>query len=1391
MHIFCRQIEALSTRSWRAVISGDGQERTIVLQDPFKLEAEERLVKWYIEDFVNTPFSKYRARAAAAVLRRYGKSLWQQLGIDTAGSLADSGCPRTITLNIIMSDDQNSIDKIYWELLESLDTIACPIIIHRTLHSHIPSTALRPLRTLSIDRVRVLVVSARSQKRSDVDPRLTSLPLVQTLAGKSNVDLVFVHSGTFEEFERKLDSTTPSEKIDLVHFDLHGRVDREKGSVLEFFDTTTKHRKSYAASAVAKVLQRNGVQWAVLCACRTAQTTSTFSHLALEFLNHGITGVFAMRYELKAAAAKILTSSFYDALCKKGKTFTESGYAARRALQAITSRPARFDEIVEVQDSLVPAIYTAGGNDFRLEEFTTVDSIAASSFLKSSPLPEMIGREDDIRRLSALMREEKSFLNVVSDIGNGKSTLMEHLTWWWKEIKLFSRIIYVNIPLTRSERNDDGTFGCLAIANCIYRAVDENRIPNPSCSDPIRILAQAMESSKGQDVIVLLDGLDQIYPYLSINSCEDTAQSWSDFLRMAKLLSTTGFKLVVTSSVPLPIVADETSDFLFALSTRMTNEEVLHLLYPPNTASSQPKHLKKSTDTHLHCVFELLQYNRVALKSQSGKLRGKFHGLDAILLWDGAFDEHSTYGIRANLMESRVTELQSLNLNDDCGLGRVHSLLLVILDYLAKDKRYEDLWALLSIGLWIDSIPHPSQIMEIFEGDNLQLRVPIIQYIVDNIPKSQLNSSCLPFELWSIMRDSSVMEKKTQSNSQSLPVASKITMSSMQNAIQLLMAARLITGRTETLIDGMKGYKIHPAATLWLRRILLVLPYHTVLLNIYTCMGSRAYQMADLNPNEAEIKSGNASHLRAIQSPSFPFIEREKWNLITAVGKMRHDAAQLQSNLALVSPENDLNFAWLPFMVLIPISFAAPDFCPLFLTHVALEYLASIEPQIPQSYLDPLPGEITMLPLMHLLITVVLMVQRYRLDNDLPVPLRIRRLLLARVEAIRDADIDCDEINEDEFILMEISHWLNEAGIAIRSPECDKLKISRIFDKVNVLKQQCKSSWDMRFKIATTVMECLPQGEYDPQGGLTNYRDDNPEDPERLPDHASMLPLALHALVGSLMPPSKGDGISSSSDWMTDIYSFMAGDLEFEMSTPPWYTDQITPVFNHLRNRNIEKASAAALRALDTAEKDGNILLTSNLRHLCRRLADLDTIDEYDKQQTQLARTAERSAPFLRDLLLNYLAGHDTPGAYQYVKHERTKLEASLPFIRQLMAVLPQLDHETIPESVSAFWKSTPHDTTFMEIGLIGMDQLAELLEPFKDERLEDKMEWVRLIQGIWDLMDKLVDQNTPSDRAWMLKLYEVYPERGDARGYWHGHRDVLDSNTWEDDGHSHLKGLI
>lgn len=230
MHVFCRQTEALSPRSWRVIISGDGQDKTIILQDPFKLEAEEKLVKWYIEDYVNSPFSRYRARAAATELRRYAKSLWQQLGIASVGSSADSDCPRTITLNIILSNDKDSIDKIHWELLENLETTPCSVIIHRTLYGHTSSTGLCPPPTILIDRVlRILVVSARSQKKSDVTPRLTSLPLVQTLAGNSKVELVFVHSGTFEEFERTLDATTPSEKIDLVHFDLHGRVDREKG----------------------------------------------------------------------------------------------------------------------------------------------------------------------------------------------------------------------------------------------------------------------------------------------------------------------------------------------------------------------------------------------------------------------------------------------------------------------------------------------------------------------------------------------------------------------------------------------------------------------------------------------------------------------------------------------------------------------------------------------------------------------------------------------------------------------------------------------------------------------------------------------------------------------------------------------------------------------------------------------------------------------------------------------------------------------------------------------------------------------------------------------------------------------------------------------------------
>jgi hypothetical protein len=68
MHISCRQTSILSPSTWKVVISNDGQDRVINLQDPFNPELEE-LVQWYLEDYAASPYTNYRASAAVSELQ--------------------------------------------------------------------------------------------------------------------------------------------------------------------------------------------------------------------------------------------------------------------------------------------------------------------------------------------------------------------------------------------------------------------------------------------------------------------------------------------------------------------------------------------------------------------------------------------------------------------------------------------------------------------------------------------------------------------------------------------------------------------------------------------------------------------------------------------------------------------------------------------------------------------------------------------------------------------------------------------------------------------------------------------------------------------------------------------------------------------------------------------------------------------------------------------------------------------------------------------------------------------------------------------------------------------------------------------------------------------------
>ncbi|CAG8932802.1 unnamed protein product [Penicillium salamii] len=1054
-----------------------------------------------------------------------------------------------------------------------------------------------------------------------------------------------------------------------------------------------------------------------------------------------------MRYELKAAAAKILTSSFYLALCRDGKSFLEAGHASRRALQNNQLRLARFGEKVNIQDFMIPVVYSFQGRDFCLAKDKESPCVFTAA---PENLPELIGREDDISQLSSIMTDT-SFVLLTADIGNGKSILMRHLAWWWKQTKMFTQTAYVDVSLAETEFDTSRSIGILAVAKGIWRSVHGRDAPLSVHSDPKRYLFEAMEAAKGQGLIVLLDGIDRVYHTSS--SSDDTSQEWLEFFHVAKLLSITGFKLLVATCKRSLIASCDTDAHLFDLSVPMSTEDVWKLASPDlklGTLQSNTLNHLQSPDTHLSCTLEVLQYNRAVLKSVSGSFKDRFHGLETVLSWDEPFQEEITEASYLDLFTNTATGALSLNMNDNQGLDRTHELMILIFKHLAHSNRWTDMCALISIGLWTDVMPHPEEIVGIFENADISTQIPILRYIVDSIPIMQLHTSFLPFELWCIMKKSPV-RRGNFSFSSKTDIAK-----SLKYAVQFLSAAQLITGQTAPLVDGKQGYQLHPALTTWLRRILRAVPHDVILVNFVTCMEERASRMGDVNPNVHDLRSGDAKLLRAVESPSFNFVEKEKWNIISAVVALSQKVDKM-SSMGIELPPDTRRFAWTSFFALAPISATRDDFCTWLLTHVALKSIKRLATLVPESHTTPLPSALTHFLLLGILNWVIWMAQKYRLDDRLAHPLRVRRLLLARVQAIRDSGIACDELLDRDFVVAETQAWLNEGWIALASSNKEKGQetFQKIQEKAATTSQGAKEAWDVRLTLLDHAMggssltdtDSLQHRKVAPYTGV--------QDANSLPDHAVMTSFAMDQFRRCILSPTKNRDDPTINGWIVEILTFMETDLDFTSSMRPWYIQKLIPIFTHLRNGNISRAIKASLNGLSIAERDGDTLLASNFRQLSRRLADLDTIDEYDIQQTNLARTAENSVPIFQDLLTIYLAKHDTPGAYEHVKNQRGKLRADGIMFSALHEAMQRISGD----SLGSLWDNAPKTDAFFQNGLEGWDQLLVLLEPYKDAKLEDKQEWVCLMKEIWKLMDELFDRNTPEDQAWIQDLYKTYPE--------------------------------
>ncbi|WP_426960255.1 tetratricopeptide repeat protein [Muricoccus radiodurans] len=472
------------SRPCGALLRVDGYVFPTAIAPPAVEETEDEL-DWYFEQHLNFPFTdKIRARTAAASLTTYGEALFRQLvasddAREAYGKLKERAYPDRLQFAVIGSP---AFQALHWEALKDPRlprpfALDAPILRRGVAAS--PVLEAYPAESPTLNLV---VVTARPGEASDVGYRTITRPLVGTLRqAQLRVVVDIVRPGTWQALAEHLEDATQRHgagHYHAIHFDLHGGLlnyDEFEGTAqqVQAGDVTFGGRwgrgeiaayegvKAFLmferpigvgadlaeAGEVTSLLLKHKIPIAVLNACQSgkqvgAQETSLGSRL----LEAGAQSVIAMAWSVTVSAAERLIPVFYGQLFK-GQALSEALLVGRRALHADKSRRAAFNEVIELEDWILPVVYQNREPRFRNREFTPAEArcwFSKQDSRTSEPETEygFFGRDLDLLRIEKALLVRQNILLVRGMGGSGKSTLLRHLAYWWELTGLTERTFY-------------------------------------------------------------------------------------------------------------------------------------------------------------------------------------------------------------------------------------------------------------------------------------------------------------------------------------------------------------------------------------------------------------------------------------------------------------------------------------------------------------------------------------------------------------------------------------------------------------------------------------------------------------------------------------------------------------------------------------------------------------------------------------------------------------------------------------------------------------------------------------------------------------------------------------------------------------------------------------
>jgi tetratricopeptide (TPR) repeat protein/tRNA(Leu) C34 or U34 (ribose-2'-O)-methylase TrmL len=516
----------------------------IAIHDPLAAGDEQRW-EWYFEEWLRFPMlDTVKANQVSESIKNYGEALFEQVFSNRKAYAEYEKLRENLgTLRIEIESLNPAFQALHWEALRDPD-LPKPLAVEAVMiRKSSQSTAIAAEVAVS-PTINLLLVTARPS-RQDVAYRTISRPLLEALEqGNLRVKVDLLRPATFEALSKHLEAKGAG-YYHLIHFDAHGallnyeqfnRSESEAENRLVFKQRYGRKAISpYAgvkaflamegeeedqadlveATELANLLTGKRIPVCILNACQSGKQLGSQAEQAEDYretslgsrlMAAGMQMVVAMGYSVTVTAAAVLIRDLYQALFG-GKAIEEAIRLGRLELFNRKERRAYFNQFIELEDWLLPVVYSNQPVDFRLREFLPQEEelyfeSLAQEFRFNQPEYSFVGRDLDILRIEkGLYRHNVLLLQGMG--GTGKTTLLNFLREWWQKTHFADHIFYFGYD-ERAWTLDQILF---EIGSRVYDRFEMGRFQAMNGLAQMQKLVTWLRSANG---VLILDNLESV-----------------------------------------------------------------------------------------------------------------------------------------------------------------------------------------------------------------------------------------------------------------------------------------------------------------------------------------------------------------------------------------------------------------------------------------------------------------------------------------------------------------------------------------------------------------------------------------------------------------------------------------------------------------------------------------------------------------------------------------------------------------------------------------------------------------------------------------------------------------------------------------------------------------